>query len=115
VLSAQLEVSQEKTPASVEVGFSSLSPNGAMGGEIVPASCESGGWDHVQNAALFETGTNGGKLAPGYRLRAGAYGNYCFGNNGTVTYWVPTKTWAEFSRFWNSIPSSTLPGIYKFE
>jgi len=31
-------------------------------------------------------------------------GDYCFGNSGGTTYFVPLNSWAEFNSFWNAIP-----------
>ena len=53
---------QLRTPessSSPEVGFSSFSPNGSLGGEILPASCESGVWNDTWDWA-HPDGNNSG-------------------------------------------------------
>jgi len=51
--------STESLASSAEVGFSSLSPRGSLGGEIIPASCESGVWDSTWDWA-HPDGNNSG-------------------------------------------------------
>lgn len=111
----QSDASRENS-TSVEVGFSSLSPNGPLGGEIVPASCESGGYDHTNGVQIVNIRHKNAPtpeipVVPGGAYRAADFGNYCFGNNGARPYLPALGTWAEFLRFWNTIPS--LSGLYQ--
>ena len=48
---------------SSEIGFTSVSPRGSLGGEIIPASCESGVWDSTWDWA-HPDGNNSGTCAP---------------------------------------------------
>ena len=52
-----------ETRESSEIGFTSISPRGLSGGEIIPASCESGVWDSTWDWA-HPDGNNSGTCAP---------------------------------------------------
>ncbi len=115
LLSVRQSSALHRAEPSVEVSFSSLSPSGALGGEIIPASCESGGYDHTAGRAITNIVTNNGsspepRIQPGGSYRASAFGNYCFGNRGSLSYLAPLRSWAEFISFWNRIGS--LSGLY---
>ncbi len=56
------------------------------------------------------------KIAPSatYKVNVSSFpvGNYCFGNSGAQTYFVPLGTYAEFSSFWAKVQAGTLSGLY---
>ena len=104
-------------PYTAELSFADLSPRGEVGGQIVPASCESNVFEY---GAYIEvgpptTGFAAGSNATPYRVylpnQPAPY--RCFLNQGGGTYWVPMKTDAEFLSFWNAIVTrpATLPGL----
>src|SRR5688572_15200384 len=96
---------------SVELGFSSLSPSGSTGGEIIPASCESSWSHHVDDCLVMPddaciTGTtlvsgDGTDVTSGNNYGVTKFGGaYCFGNSGGPQYFAPTRTWPEFDSFY---------------
>src|SRR3989344_4272861 len=83
-LSANTAVEMKK---SSEVGFTSVSPRGLSGGEIIPASCESGLWDSTWDWA-HPDGNNSGICAV-YGCTDPAATNYNSSatlSNGSCTY-----------------------------
>lgn len=109
----QSDALRQKKSASVEVGFSSFSPNGPLGGEIIPASCEStpeASWDHRHNRPVEEIKElpDGqlGAAVPGHSYRvtinSGSSANLCFSSDAAFTLAVPTNTFAEFDTFWGN-------------
>ena len=62
-LSGQQTSKLSSQAQSSESGFASLSPRGISGGEIIPASCESGVWDSTWDWA-HPDGDNSGICAP---------------------------------------------------
>lgn len=103
--------STTKLAPSSEVGFASLSPRGLSGGAIIPASCEAN-TDVINNPLTsIDTGEKT-SLGSGETHKAASHGNYCFGNSGGPTYFVPLNTSAEFMSFWNAVPG--LSGVNRF-
>ena len=51
------------------------------------------------------------KVISGGMYKSGEFGNYCYGNSGGPTYFVPLGSLAEFTSFWNALAG--LSGLYK--
>lgn len=87
-----LNIKNKITKGSLEVGFTSSSPNGFWGGEIIPASCESGDYHDSPSfggacSASSACGTNIGTIVCGGACSAPApavpsnYGRVCLVSN----------------------------------
>ena len=123
-IASQTFAEQNTSPRSSEVGFSSLSPNGAAGGRIIPASCESG-YTHYPDQCLAmpaDACTSGaqiisgdsGAAVSGNRYGVTKFGGaYCFENSGGPSYLIPAKTQLEFTYFYDAI--SRLLGLSKIK